>query len=91
MQQPGSHRPQKLEDIVLTEESRIVTGVNEFDRVMGGGIMQGSFVLIAGDPGIGKSTLMTELGKYLPTQKYPLRYGRGISEAGETTGTTARR
>ena len=64
-----SHKPQKLDDITLTESSRIITGVSEFDRVMGGGIMQGSFVLIAGDPGIGKSTLMTELGKYLPDKK----------------------
>ena len=64
-----SGRPVALQDIALTSESRIVTGVNEFDRVMGGGIMQGSFSLIAGDPGIGKSTLMTELAKYLPERK----------------------
>ena len=64
-----SNRPVALADIALTSESRIVTGVNEFDRVMGGGIMQGSFVLIAGDPGIGKSTLMTELARYLPQRK----------------------
>ncbi len=63
------NRPMALRDITLTSESRISTGVNEFDRVMGGGIMQGSFILIAGDPGIGKSTLMTELGKYLPDRK----------------------
>ena len=66
---PASNRPMQLKDITLTSESRIVTGVNEFDRVMGGGIMSGSFVLIAGDPGIGKSTLMTELAKYLPDRK----------------------
>ncbi len=62
-------RPLPLKEITLTSESRIVTGVNEFDRVMGGGIMSGSFVLIAGDPGIGKSTLMTEMAKYLPKSK----------------------
>ena len=62
-------RPLPLRDITLTTESRVVTGVNEFDRVMGGGIMSGSFVLIAGDPGIGKSTLMTEIAKYLPNKK----------------------
>ena len=69
MQSPKSGRPLPLKDITLTAESRVVTGVNEFDRVMGGGIMSGSFVLIAGDPGIGKSTLMTELAKYLPASK----------------------
>lgn len=56
----------RLTEIELTEEARLATGVTEFDRVMGGGIMQGSFSLIAGDPGIGKSTLMTEMGRYLP-------------------------
>ncbi|MEX0601006.1 MAG: DNA repair protein RadA, partial [Rhodothermales bacterium] len=58
--------PQSLREVELGEETRIVTGVGEFDRVLGGGIMHGSLILIAGDPGIGKSTLMTELGKYLP-------------------------
>ena len=66
---PNTSRPLPLREITLTAESRISTGVNEFDRVMGGGIMSGSFVLIAGDPGIGKSTLMTELAKYLPDRK----------------------
>jgi DNA repair protein RadA/Sms len=61
-----SVEPQSLGDIEITEEARLKTGIDEFDRVMGGGIMQGSFSLIAGDPGIGKSTLMTELGRYLP-------------------------
>jgi DNA repair protein RadA/Sms len=42
-----------------------MTGIAEFDRVMGGGIMGGSLVLLAGDPGIGKSTLMTELARHL--------------------------
>ena len=66
---PGAKRaskPERLSEVELTEESRVETGVAEFDRVMGGGIMKGSFSLIAGDPGIGKSTLMTELGAYLP-------------------------
>ncbi|MEZ4701102.1 MAG: DNA repair protein RadA [Rhodothermales bacterium] len=62
-------RPLPLKDIALTSESRLMTGVQEFDRVLGGGIMQGSFVLIAGDPGIGKSTLMTELARYLPERR----------------------
>lgn len=58
--------PVRLSEVSLVEEERIRTGLEEFDRVMGGGIMQGSLNLLAGDPGIGKSTLMTELGKYLP-------------------------
>ncbi len=61
--------PQRLRDITITDESRIVTGVQEFDRVLGGGIMRGSLILLAGDPGIGKSTLMTEMGRYLPDKR----------------------
>jgi len=64
-----SVRPLALEDVELGEETRLRTGVAEFDRVMGGGIMHGSLSLIAGDPGIGKSTLMTELGRYLPDRR----------------------
>ena len=57
--------PRPLPEFEITREVRIKTGVQEFDRVLGGGIMQSSVTLLAGDPGIGKSTLMTELGKYL--------------------------
>ncbi|PSQ67517.1 MAG: DNA repair protein RadA, partial [Bacteroidetes bacterium QH_1_61_8] len=58
--------PERLTAVEMEGEARLQTGVEELDRVMGGGIMQGGFSLIAGDPGIGKSTLMTELGGYLP-------------------------
>lgn len=61
-----ARRPQKLPEVELESEARLRTGLEELDRVMGGGIMQGSFSLIAGDPGIGKSTLMTQLGGHLP-------------------------
>ena len=50
--------PQKLKSISTTEEkSRIVTGISELDRVLGGGIVIGSVTLIGGEPGIGKSTI----------------------------------
>lgn len=61
-----TRRPQQLTEVELKNEARLQTGLEELDRVMGGGIMQGSFSLIAGDPGIGKSTLMTQLGGHLP-------------------------
>ncbi len=61
--------PTPLHEVELGMETRIRTGVIELDRVLGGGIMHGSLVLIAGDPGIGKSTLMTEMGKYLPDHR----------------------
>ena len=63
------HRPQRLADVEMGEETRLETGVAELDRVMGGGITRGALSLLAGDPGIGKSTLMTELGKYLPDRQ----------------------
>lgn len=50
----------KLDEIVETDEKRIETNISEFDRVLGGGFMQGSVVLIGGDPGIGKSTLIMQ-------------------------------
>ncbi|WP_456427132.1 DNA repair protein RadA [Rhodocaloribacter sp.] len=65
----GGARPARLAEVTLGEEPRLRTGVSEFDRVMGGGIMRGSVTLVAGDPGIGKSTLMTELGKHLPERR----------------------
>ena len=59
-------RPQRLSQVDMGAETRLVTGVAELDRVMGGGIMQSSLSLLAGAPGIGKSTLMTELPRFLP-------------------------
>ena len=51
----------KVADIDITEDKRIVSGIQELDRVLGGGIVPGSVVLVGGDPGIGKSTLMMQL------------------------------
>lgn len=51
----------KLNDINIPETIRIKTGINEFDRVLGGGIVQGSVVLLSGEPGIGKSTMLLQV------------------------------
>lgn len=56
----GEFHINKITDIAATEEDRIITGINEFDRVLGGGLMPGSVILLAGDPGIGKSTLVMQ-------------------------------
>ena len=61
----GDTRPQRIQDVSIGERPRLATGLREFDRVLGGGLVNGSLTLLAGDPGIGKSTLMTELGRHL--------------------------
>lgn len=55
----------RLNEITGDVEKRISTGINEFDRVLGGGIVQGSLVLIGGDPGIGKSTILLQICEHL--------------------------
>ena len=57
---PDKNPPMKLSEIEMNSEIRTTTGISEFDRVLGGGIVQGSLVLIAGDPGIGKSTILLQ-------------------------------
>lgn len=51
----------KLDDVQTTSHKRMVCGINEWDRVTGGGLMPGSFIIVTGDPGIGKSTLMLQV------------------------------
>jgi DNA repair protein RadA/Sms len=55
-----SVRPVPIDSITLETEYRIATGIEELDRVLGGGLVPGTLVLIGGDPGIGKSTLMLQ-------------------------------
>jgi len=54
-------RPETINDISLAPEMRFTTGLSEFDRTLGGGIVPGSVVLIGGDPGIGKSTIILQV------------------------------
>lgn len=56
----GSAPPRPLAQIGLAERARLLTGVGELDRVLGGGLVAGSIVLLAGEPGVGKSTLMLQ-------------------------------
>lgn len=59
----------KLQDITEDVEKRISTGIKELDRVLGGGIVEGSLVLIGGDPGIGKSTILLQACQYIGKSK----------------------
>ena len=56
-----SHTPQKLRDVTTDREIRFSTGMGELDRVLGGGAVVGSLVLVGGAPGIGKSTLLLQI------------------------------
>ena len=53
--------PKKIQEIELGDETRFHTGMRELDRVLGGGVVKGSLVLVGGDPGIGKSTLLLQI------------------------------
>ncbi|RVU01498.1 DNA repair protein RadA [Mucilaginibacter limnophilus] len=64
-----SNKPVKVADITFKEEHRLLTPDKEFNRVLGGGIVAGSLVLIGGEPGIGKSTLMLQLALNMPNLK----------------------
>lgn len=61
-------RPIRLKEVTLKKTPRILTQINEFDRLIGGGIVPGSLILVGGDPGIGKSTLMLQLSHALAKQ-----------------------
>ncbi|EOQ39662.1 DNA repair protein RadA [Butyricicoccus pullicaecorum] len=57
----GQNKPTLLSDIDSATESRFQSGIGELDRVLGGGAVHGSFVLVGGEPGIGKSTLLLQM------------------------------
>ncbi|MCL2509032.1 MAG: DNA repair protein RadA [Oscillospiraceae bacterium] len=61
----GQSMAQRLEEITSGSEQRYNTGLSELDRVLGGGIVKGSLVLLSGDPGIGKSTILLQICEYL--------------------------
>jgi DNA repair protein RadA/Sms len=67
--QQRANKPVQVADITFTDEDRLLTPDAEFNRVLGGGIVAGSLVLIGGEPGIGKSTLMLQLALNMPNLK----------------------
>lgn len=62
--------PIKIQDIKQESLSKISTGLRDFDKILGNGIVEGAFILLGGDPGIGKSTLLLQISLYL-AQTYP--------------------
>jgi DNA repair protein RadA/Sms len=69
-----SSRPRPLREIAMDDAERRRTGIGELDRVLGGGVVPGSLVLIGGDPGIGKSTLLLQAARALAEAAPPVLY-----------------
>jgi DNA repair protein RadA/Sms len=88
----AANGPQLYADIDTVVAERISTGVGEFDRVLGGGVVPGSLVLIGGEPGIGKSTLLLQAAAHFAREVGPVLYSSGeesehqIKSRGERLG-----
>jgi DNA repair protein RadA/Sms len=87
---PGSAR--RYAEIDVTPHARLSTGIDEFDRVLGGGVVPGSLVLLGGEPGIGKSTLLLQAAANVAHTIGPVLYSSGeesehqIKSRGERVG-----
>ncbi|SDN12923.1 DNA repair protein RadA [Sediminibacillus halophilus] len=77
-------KPEKITAIQSEEEPRVTTKMPEFNRVLGGGIVPGSLVLIGGDPGIGKSTLLLQVSSQLARKQMNVLYISGEESARQT-------
>ena len=77
----ASARPSRLNEIETQEECRRPVGMAEFDRVLGGGIVPGSLILVGGDPGIGKSTLLLQMCRLLAGDNVRVLYVSGEESA----------
>jgi DNA repair protein RadA/Sms len=73
----GGTDPVRMSEIVLTDEDRVSSGISEFDRVLGGGFVLGSVVLLGGDPGIGKSTLSLQVAGHFAGRDMDVLYVSG--------------
>jgi DNA repair protein RadA/Sms len=80
--QPGS-RPQRLSEIRVEEGERARTGIGELDRVLGGGVVRGSVVLVGGEPGAGKSTLLMQTSRSLAAGAGSVLYVSGEESAAQ--------
>ena len=76
-------KPSSITDIQVGKEIRVSTNISEFDRILGGGLVQGSIVLIAGDPGIGKSTILLQTSGGLASQGKKILYVSAEESAGQ--------
>ncbi len=80
--------PKRLQDVETSEKTRFKSNISELDRVLGGGFLPGSYVLIGGEPGVGKSTLTLQIAKANP--KMTILYCAGEESAGQIKQRAAR-
>ena len=89
---PGGAGAQLYADVAYDTAARMTTGIGELDRVLGGGVVPGSLVLLGGEPGIGKSTLLLQAASNVARQSGPVLYSSGeesehqIKSRGERLG-----
>jgi len=76
--------PVLLKDVVARDEDRLKTNIVELDRVLGGGIVKGSVILIGGDPGVGKSTISLQVSNHLTKQGIDVLYVSGEESVAQT-------
>lgn len=77
-------KPEKITAIHSEKEPRVTTQMKEFNRVLGGGVVPGSLVLIGGDPGIGKSTILLQISAQLAAKQLPVLYVSGEESTQQT-------
>jgi DNA repair protein RadA/Sms len=77
-------RPVAITEVSADEGERLLTGIAEFDRVLGGGMLPGMVVLVGGDPGIGKSTLLLQVAGYMSHGGHAVLYVSGEESAKQT-------
>jgi len=76
--------PVLLKDVIAKDTDRLKTNIRELDRVLGGGIVRGSVVLIGGDPGVGKSTISLQVSNHLTQQEIKVLYVSGEESVTQT-------
>lgn len=73
----SSNKAMTLDEVSIDEEERLTTGMGELNRVLGGGVVAGSLILIGGDPGIGKSTILLQISSQLASKGLKVLYVSG--------------
>ena len=81
----GGVKPQRIKEIDLSESPRMQSDIDEFDRLIGGGIVEGSLTLVGGDPGIGKSTMLLQIANSLAQKNKTVLYVCGEESVAQTS------